>query len=1222
MVVKRTKLIRLLCIVLLISSFIIGFFPTPTVQANANDRSTDKIINTSIESNIKPDEATDTNEVKKSETDKPANLQETPAVIEDSQTSTAKEPVAEPVKEADNTNPEKTETSNELDKAMPEDVTEINDPPIGNEENDSTTPDATKVEPDKTANAQAILLTAEADGVVIEILGEAGILPVGTKLTVEVISPKASIEYLDTIMKKTGSTVDHLMIFDITLFDKANNEIQPQGSVEVRVSGLKFIKRSSQAVVYHLESTVKESGPGSNQSKGSNDELKINELELESGTAEVSFKTNHFSLYAIGTEATATYNFYSGTTLVDSQIILNGEKLKEPATPAKQAGKKFLGWYIDGQTTPINFNDALSVNSSSTYKVQAKFGDIFYVYFKYNNNIIKTKEVVPPGTTNDSDIPIVILEDGKALAYWSTTANGATFDFNKPITSDITLYAVLADRWKVTFDSQGGSPILPKYISNNSAMGTVNDPVRSGYTFGGWYTQANGKGTKYTATTVITKSIILYAKWTAKTDTAYTILYWQENPNDPGYTLFEIVTQKGITDQAATYPNRTYAGFNLNTTKTDAATVTIKGDGSSVKNVYFDRKTFILEFQYSNNGWKSLAKYTIKQGADTSPWWDPISNVYPDYSWYTTTTGNTAYTLAPNMPGVNLTVYGRKSTGFNYTIFYYEDGTGPNFTNVHAPFKFNNGGDLTLTIEDYVAFPGFTVKSTTTDGSQKYTTNVSTGRREWKIYYTRNKYDIIFQKNDQTASSTIKSIPYEADISTKILAGYTKDVTTRADGYIFKGWYDNAATEGNPYIFAGKKMPAGNLILYAKWSAPTYSIGFYKTEDGEDDLNSKDDYPAGSTISEADLTKTIPDGLDESYFAGWYWYLDGMFVPYDFNTPVINNNYVLYPVWKDFTYKVTYNAGDGSGTVPVDNNNYLLGGAANVLIPTLLTPPAGKAFIGWKNLNNPQSKTYYPNDKLTIIGNMTLTAQWGEIVHETKLTYKANGGVGTDELVTLTNNASHVVKQNKYTRSGQVFTGWNTKPDGIGKWFQPGETIIVGNGLPIPNELYAQWAPLGSLVVTKQLAGNYADRNKKFKINVTLSLPKRSDGKYLKWDGNITYGQNLTINYASFNAVTGIVTLEIELGDEESITFANIPYGVTYKVKEQDYSIDKYIVSYSKSEGPIAVLKETIVITNRRDAIIDTGVTLDSIPYILLIAIIAIGAMGGLIRKRKRTDYD
>lgn len=71
--------------------------------------------------------------------------------------------------------------------------------------------------------------------------------------------------------------------------------------------------------------------------------------------------------------------------------------------------------------------------------------------------------------------------------------------------------------YTVTFDSQGGSAVVPasKSVNSGSTVGTLpTDPTRSGYSFSGWYT-APTAGTQVTASTVVTSNIAAYAQWNA-----------------------------------------------------------------------------------------------------------------------------------------------------------------------------------------------------------------------------------------------------------------------------------------------------------------------------------------------------------------------------------------------------------------------------------------------------------------------------------------------------------------------------------------------------------------------------------------------------------------------------------------------------------------------------------------------------------------------------------
>jgi uncharacterized repeat protein (TIGR02543 family) len=54
-------------------------------------------------------------------------------------------------------------------------------------------------------------------------------------------------------------------------------------------------------------------------------------------------------------------------------------------------------------------------------------------------------------------------------------------------------------------------------VNSGASVGVSDmpsEPIRSGYSFGGWYTSTGGGGTQFTATTPVSGNITVYAKWT------------------------------------------------------------------------------------------------------------------------------------------------------------------------------------------------------------------------------------------------------------------------------------------------------------------------------------------------------------------------------------------------------------------------------------------------------------------------------------------------------------------------------------------------------------------------------------------------------------------------------------------------------------------------------------------------------------------------------------
>ena len=164
----------------------------------------------------------------------------------------------------------------------------------------------------------------------------------------------------------------------------------------------------------------------------------------------------------------------------------------------------------------------------------------------------------------------------------------------------------------------------------------------------------------------------------------------------------------------------------------------------------------------------------------------------------------------------------------------------------------------------------------------------------------------------------------------------------------------------------------------------------------------------------------------------------------------------------------------------------------------------------------------------------------------------------------------------------------------------------------------------GSLKVTKKVTGSLGDKDKKFNVDVTFTAPA---GKTVK--STITYvnnGKEESIAPAAWtlneNTNRYEATVTVELAHKGSVQFNNIPKDVTYIVAEQDYSGQEYTATYEGDKsGTIANDVKSTTITNKRgDDTIDTGVILDNAPYILMLAVVAGGAMTLVIKKRREEE--
>ncbi len=190
---------------------------------------------------------------------------------------------------------------------------------------------------------------------------------------------------------------------------------------------------------------------------------------------------------------TVTVKLSDGFFDESNEDLLNTEKWKLTGTDDITIEKIEL---VDSKTVKLT----LSGNSKEIY-TDGKIGVELY-----NELIIFeiTDEDGQPITENEK----IQLDADGVKAAWYSTANMVTFNRQrKPSTGGHT-----AGSYSVKFDTNGGTAIAAKTVKRNGTIETVAEPVKEGFTFGGWYTDKS-LTKEFDINTKIVSSITLYAKW-------------------------------------------------------------------------------------------------------------------------------------------------------------------------------------------------------------------------------------------------------------------------------------------------------------------------------------------------------------------------------------------------------------------------------------------------------------------------------------------------------------------------------------------------------------------------------------------------------------------------------------------------------------------------------------------------------------------------------------
>ncbi|MGN0405225.1 MAG: Spy0128 family protein [Bariatricus sp.] len=156
----------------------------------------------------------------------------------------------------------------------------------------------------------------------------------------------------------------------------------------------------------------------------------------------------------------------------------------------------------------------------------------------------------------------------------------------------------------------------------------------------------------------------------------------------------------------------------------------------------------------------------------------------------------------------------------------------------------------------------------------------------------------------------------------------------------------------------------------------------------------------------------------------------------------------------------------------------------------------------------------------------------------------------------------------------------------------------------------------GTLNVTKTVTGNLGDQSKKFDFTVVFTKPA---GKVVNSEITASVAGEVPTDFKPVFGTDGTYTYSFKLAHGETATFTNIPYGVKYVVTET--TVDKYETIKTNDEGTINSASVTAAFTNNKSGDVDTGINMDSLPYILVFAGVLVIAAIAFIARKRRMEY-
>ena len=628
---------------------------------------------------------------------------------------------------------------------------------------------------------------------------------------------------------------------------------------------------------------------------------------------------------------------------------------------------------------------------------------------------------------------------GYTLTGWNTAANGkgsaVTSETIMQTANAHTIYAQWsANPYTVTADANGGTikevngwtvaddnNTATKVVTYDRIYDTLPIAERTGYTFAGWNTVANGSGSVVTNTTIMqtANAHTIYAQWNIN---SYTLTLTHDNP--------------GVANVSA-------SGTEVTDNKDGTYTV-----------VYGSTVTIIatMESGYSFGGWTTedatLADTSEVETTFTMQAKDTVVHANAEAIKYTLTlmTSNGVETVKASGTGIEVETEGSK-----YKVPY-------NTTNV----------TLTVTVKNGYTFAGWTTTSGVTITDNKFKYNVA-GDITITATATPNSITVTFDANGGTFGGLGTGwTDVEAGTQQSNVFVYNKEYTqkqlpeTRRIGYTQTGWF--TASSGGDLVDTSKTLEYyqryTDHTLYAQWIAHEFTVEYdvnrpttaSDTSVDPTSISAHENVAYNGTLTLRDTTLE----LDGWTFLGWAdsktatvaKYTKGVSVTNYINTWYAesgvgeNGTKTLYAVWQANTFEIAFDKNDTSAT----------GSTASVSV-TYDTPVAltvngftntGKDFMGW-SLNKSATTADYENgitltqDQIATLyearneNTTTLYAVWSDSAYTVQLVGVNRSETPVEVSYTYNRSSSQELNVEYGSSNGYTFNKW-TVTTAAGSW--------------------------------------------------------------------------------------------------------------------------------------------------------------------------------------------
>lgn len=576
----------------------------------------------------------------------------------------------------------------------------------------------------------------------------------------------------------------------------------------------------------------------------------------------------------------------------------------------------------------VTFNETV-VNDNITRIVYYDPADVGFTIRHYWQNVEDDNYTLHE--TEKRELGKTESQVGTDLAKDYTGFMARLYDTTTKIAADgSTVVEIYYDRnlYLMSFNLDGGYGVEPIYARYGAAL-EVGTPTKPGYTFSGWEPQVPA--------TVPAENTTYKAKWQAEKTAKVTVVVWGENADDENYSYIKSVeTTAPVGSTLTAIPSGT--NLNMGTKLWELKRVeqtTVAADGSSVLNVYYDRKEFTLTFKYDyhsgflgiGEGYKKTGTITAKWDADIGAKFLAMNTAAKGSQWSRNENGKDPWTaFLQIMPAENRTYYCQNTSNTAQSAYYYTEGLDGKYVLKHTVNAYYKNS-LYISSEDFYPMEGFTYDHGFDGDDDELPspddidddTNVAYPWSGAKFYYKRNSYDLVFISNNTEVKTS--KVKFEAALGTSNGESFAPSYPSNFEpnAFEFAGWYQDP--EGVKPVDWNAKMPAASVTVYAKWAPVQHTVKTWLTDKMDTPINVGDTGSNEQIVNHRE-TATAPANPTNAplTFVGWF-YMDGTTErAFDFSMPV-TRDLELYAKWSSdvmVQYTVRYRLNSEDGTDVAD----------------------------------------------------------------------------------------------------------------------------------------------------------------------------------------------------------------------------------------------------------------------------------------------------------------